>query len=83
MMNEAKLALKGLDKTELRQMAGKSVRDWARLLARLLSPDDAWRLLLAGCLFVLLPLVGDAGAATVFRELADDLEHGRDSDVLN
>ena len=72
-----------IDVDDLRLKAGRSIQDWAKLLARLLSPDDAWRLLLVGCLAVMLPLLGDEGAAATFRELADDLEHGREPRVVN
>lgn len=82
-MTERLESLAKMDEADLRQKAGRSVQDWARLLAQLLSPDDAWRLLLAGCLAVLLPLVGDKGTADVFRELADDIEQGRDPLEVN
>jgi hypothetical protein len=65
-----------MSETEFRAHAGISVQKWARLLATRLSPDDAWRLMLAGCLAVLLPLAGDKATAATLRELADDIESG-------
>lgn len=71
--------LDDLSEDELRRMAGRAVQDWTKLLAKRLSPDDAWRLLLAGGLAVLLPAVGNTGAADILRELADEVD--RDSDA--
>jgi hypothetical protein len=71
------------NETELRIRAGRSVQQWARLLAERLTPDDSWRLMLAGCLAVMLPLLGDKATADTLRELADDIESGREPRTLN
>lgn len=75
--------LENMGEAELRLKAGRSIQDWAMMLAQLLSPDDAWRLLLAGCLAVMLPLLGDEDSAATLRELASDIEHGREPRIVN
>jgi hypothetical protein len=65
-----------IDRDELRLMAGLSVQRWAHELSRRLSPDDAWRLLLGGCIAVLQKSHTSEEIARVLREAADLLERG-------
>lgn len=44
---EIKNPFEGMDETELRRVAGESIRKIARVFAEKMSPDDSWRLLLS------------------------------------
>lgn len=78
-----KTTFEGADEHELRRAAGESIKKVAATLAEHISPDDAWRLMLAGSLMVLLPLVGNEETVATLRELADDIERGKDAPKVN
>ena len=63
------------EQERIRQAAG-GVRKVAAHLARELSVEDSWRLLLTGATWVMLGQLGDQGTADTLRELADSIESG-------
>jgi hypothetical protein len=62
---------------ELRYHCAQSLEKWRDELARRLSPDDSWRLLLASTINALLAVGSDTDAARVLREAADLIEAGK------
>ena len=62
----------------LRQVAAGSVKKLAVTLAKDLSPDDSWRLLMASAVWVMLSVAGTEGTAAALREMADKLEQDGD-----
>jgi hypothetical protein len=63
---------------ELRYLAGVSVQKWAHGLARRLSVDDAWRLLLGGAIAVMQAEHSREEMAALLRQAAELVE--RESD---
>ena len=68
---------------ELRRQAGYAVMNWGRILAERLSIDDAWRLLMAGTFSVMQAELTPAEIAAVLRHMADMVEDGYFSEMLN
>lgn len=61
---------------ELRYLCAQSLEKWRDELTRRLSPDDAWRLLLASTINALQAVGNEHEAARVLREAAAALESG-------
>ena len=59
---------------ELRYLAGQSVQRWAHELARRLSVDESWRLLLGGAIAVMQAEHGPQEVAALLRHAADLIE---------
>lgn len=68
-----------LNDDEFRLQAGRSVQDWARVLATRLSVDDSWRLLLAGTITVMQAEHGPQEVAALLRHAAELIEQEPDS----
>jgi hypothetical protein len=76
MMEKHDKSLKELTPDELRRAAGFAVQGWGAILAKQLSVDDAWRLLLAGVLSVMQAEHTAAEIAATLRQLAELIENG-------
>jgi hypothetical protein len=61
---------------EIQRKAGQEVQQWAVALAKQLSVDDAWRLLLAGVISVMQAEHTAAEIAATLRQLAELIENG-------
>ena len=59
---------------ELRHLAGIAVQKWAHELARRLSVDDSWRLLLGGAIAVMQAGHSRAEIAGLLRQAAELVE---------
>ena len=59
---------------QLRHLAGVSVQKWARELARRLSIDDSWRLLLGGAIAVMRTEHSREEIAGLLRQAAELVE---------
>jgi hypothetical protein len=66
-----------MDPGELRLKAGRSIQQWSVMLAQILSPDDAWRLLLGGALAAAGQGYTADEIAEMLRQAADGLETGQ------
>ncbi|MEQ8207300.1 MAG: hypothetical protein RIA65_14100 [Woeseia sp.] len=68
----------GMDELTKRRTAGESLQRAAGTIAEYISPDDAVRLMLAGALYAMLPILGNDGAAAMLRECADEVESDKE-----